>query len=91
MSNKLLPESKRTVTFTEEEAQLISEIIFGFSTNDVTESLEEVAQNLFNNIDGNSLCPDFGNHYFLLRQLRRFHAGLINRLKPVGEAYQKIR
>ena len=90
MSKNQLPESARTVIFTEEEAELISEIVSIFNTEQATESLEKVAQNLFNTVGEGGLMADIGYHYFILCQIRRFHSGLIDRLRPVGEAYQEV-
>lgn len=79
-----IPEAKRTVTFTQEEAEFINYIRHSFSVENAIESLEEIANYLLN--QPHKLTDDAGNHYFLLRQLKEFHAKLIGRLAPVGEA-----
>ncbi|PVD50810.1 hypothetical protein DC498_17715 [Terrimonas sp.] len=84
--NKLF-EKERTVTFTEEEAEVISRILFSFCPADAAEALEEIAQNLLN--DTEKLHSDIGQHYFLLRQLKEFHAALFERLKPIRRAYHE--
>jgi hypothetical protein len=84
---KAIPESLRTVVFTEEEAAFIHRIIESLNVDAAVGSLEEIAQILLNAT--NEIRYDIGDHYFLLRQLREFHATLINRLAPVGEAYWK--
>lgn len=88
MNKSTIPESKRTVIFTEEEARFIHEIEHSFGVDDAVDALEEITNTLLNH--PSQLHNDIGNHYFLLRQLREFHAKLIGRLAPVGEAYNEL-
>lgn len=84
---RAIPESLRTVVFTEEEAAFIHRIMESLDVDAAVGSLEEIAQVLLNAT--NEIRHDIGDHYFLLRKLREFHATLIDRLAPVGEAYWK--
>jgi hypothetical protein len=83
---RAIPESLRTVVFTE-EAAFIPKIMGSLDVDAAVGSLEEITQILLNAT--NEIRHDIGDHYFLLRQLREFHAIFINRLAPVGEAYWK--
>lgn len=86
--NKIsLPESKRTVVFSEKDAKIIEETIDWIDERSVTEAMENVTNILLNNV--RELPSDIGNIYFTLRRLKDFHAKLISRLKPVGEAYKE--
>lgn len=82
---RAIPESLRTVVFTEKEAAFIHKIMESLDVDAAVGSLEEIAQILLNAT--NEIRYDIGDHYFLLRQLREFHATLISRIAPVGEAY----
>lgn len=86
-SKGVLSEKERTVTFSLREAEFIADTINSFDKNDAVRALEEVANQLFNNIE--NVHSDIGNYYYLLRQLREFHEKLIDRLEPVGLAYSK--
>jgi hypothetical protein len=87
MNEISLPESSRTVVLSEEDAKIIEETIDWIDERSVTEAMGNVTNILLNNV--RELPSDIGNIYFTLRRLQEFHAKLIARLKPVGEAYKE--